>query len=142
MQPGTVHLAVPYDEHWRLTVDGTRIAPRRAFGTTMAFDVPMAGSARLAYDTDASRTVLILIQLVIWIALLVAASRLNPAAWRRWKGPDTVALGGPVVRIDEPIHRPGGGERWSAPAGPVDPLPGAAPEPAPAPAPAPATEPT
>ncbi|MEO5899364.1 MAG: glycosyltransferase family 2 protein [Ilumatobacteraceae bacterium] len=112
VSPGTLHLAVPYDEHWKLTVDGVAVPSRRAFGTTMAFDVTTAGTARLTYDTSPSRTALLLVQLVIWLALLVAASRLNPSAWRRWRGPDVSSLGGPVVTIHDPILRPGGDEPW------------------------------
>jgi GT2 family glycosyltransferase len=112
VSPGTLHLAVPFDARWRLTVDGTRIAPRRAFGTTMAFDVSAAGTARLAYDTSGWRAAMIGLQLLIWLALLAAASRLNPSAWRRWRGPLTPLDGGPVVIIDEPIERPGGAEPW------------------------------
>ena len=48
---GTLHVAVPYDPDWHLTVDGEDVAGRRAFGSTLAFDAPTAGPATLAYDT-------------------------------------------------------------------------------------------
>ncbi len=112
VSPGTLHLAVPFDARWQLTVDGARIAPRRAFGTTMAYDVTAGGTARLTYATSGWRSVLIGLQLLIWLALLAAASRLNPSAWRRWRGPAPPVDSGPVVTIHEPIERPGGVEPW------------------------------
>ena len=54
---GTVHLAVPFDEHWSLSVDGTDVEPRRAFGTTLAFDVDRPGTATLRYEPPSSRGV-------------------------------------------------------------------------------------
>ncbi|MCU1503303.1 MAG: hypothetical protein JWM12_2657 [Ilumatobacteraceae bacterium] len=128
VKPGTLHLAVPYDEHWTLAVDGTAIAPRRAFGTTMAFDMPTGGAAHLAYDTSGSRGVLIAVQVAIWLALLVAASRLNPSSWRRWRGSGTSAPSGPVVTIHDPILRPGGDEPWKSVGAEADEQPASAPE--------------
>lgn len=105
---GTVHVAVPFDERWQLRIDGTDVAARRAFGTTMAFDVGAAGQATLRYDSPGSRTALLVLQLAMWLALLLAASRINPAAWRRWRGGGRVVAGGPVVTMTQPIARPGG----------------------------------
>ncbi len=49
---GTVHVAVPFDDGWKLTVDGASIPARPAFGSTMAFDVPTPGAASLSYSTS------------------------------------------------------------------------------------------
>ena len=51
---------------------------------------------------------LLIVQLVMWVVVLVAASRLSPSTWRRWRGGGRVVAGGPVVTLHEPIVRPGG----------------------------------
>ena len=81
---GTVHVAVPFDTNWRLEVDGSEIAARRAFGTTTAFDVETAGTATLSYSTPGSRTVALLVQFLLWILALFGATRVSiPLARRR-----------------------------------------------------------
>lgn len=82
--PGTVHLAVPFDTNWRLEVDGTSIAPRRAFGTTTAFDVDSSGTAVLSYETAGSRTAALAFQLLVWALAIFGAARVSiPLARRR-----------------------------------------------------------
>jgi GT2 family glycosyltransferase len=81
---GVVHLAVPNDPNWSLTLDGERLAPRRAFGETTAFDVPAAGTGTLRYETPAIRIMLVLVQTALWIAALLLVSRIQlPAARTR-----------------------------------------------------------
>lgn len=72
---GTVTVAVPLDDGWSLRVDGTPAASRPAFGLTTAFEVPGAGEATLEYDTPWSRTFVVIVQLVVWALLLMAALR-------------------------------------------------------------------
>lgn len=74
---GTLHVAVPFDPDWHLRVDGTDVPGRRAFGATMAFDAPTAGNGTLSYDTGLLRPLWIIVQLVLVIALLFAASRVR-----------------------------------------------------------------
>jgi GT2 family glycosyltransferase len=84
LTPGVVHLGVPSDENWSLTVDGERIAPRRAFGQTTAFDVATPGTGALRYETSVVRVLLVLLQTALWIGALVLVSRVRlPAARRR-----------------------------------------------------------
>jgi hypothetical protein len=83
LTPGVVHLGVPSDENWTLTVDGDRITPRRAFGETTAFDVPTAGTGTLRYETPVIRVVLVLFQTALWIAALALVSRIRFPAARR-----------------------------------------------------------
>jgi GT2 family glycosyltransferase len=81
---GVLHIAVPFDDRWRLDVDGVAVEPRRAFGTTTAFDVERAGSATLSYDTANPRTFILMLQAVLWGLVLFAASRISvPLARRR-----------------------------------------------------------
>lgn len=115
---GTLHVAVPYDANWQLTVvtpSGTQqIAGRRAFGSTLAFDVPTAGRATLTYETDTTRAIWLAGQLVVWLALVLAASRLHPSQWLRPGGAgrarraDDRALDAtPVADMTAPIAQPG-----------------------------------
>ena len=77
LRPGVVHLAIPYDTAWTLSVDGTEIAPRRAFGATTAFDVPTAGVGELRYDTSVWRHLLVLLQVVLWVAAIALVTRVR-----------------------------------------------------------------
>jgi hypothetical protein len=107
--PGVVHLAVPYDENWTLEVDGVDIAPRRAFGVTMAFDVETAGVATLAYATPGSRPFVLVFQALVWIAVLFGATRVSVPLARR-RGPlvtdetlITFEDDAPVDGVDPPV---------------------------------------
>jgi GT2 family glycosyltransferase len=90
--PGTLHLAVPYDDSWRLHVSGTDIAPRRAFGTSVAFDVTGSGTAVLRYTRPLSRWAWVLVQALLWMVVVAVAANLrvrrrrdgwvyDPSAW-------------------------------------------------------------
>lgn len=104
---GTLHVGVPYDAHWQLTVDGQRVVGRRAFGSTLAFDVPAAGRATLSYDTDTNRSLWLLGQLVVWLAMAVAASRLRPShLMRRRPASGAVTDRTPVADLTAPIAQP------------------------------------
>ena len=104
VEAGTLHIAVPFDSNWQLTVDGVEVPGRRAFGSTMAFDVPVAGTATLRYNTPVSRTLWVVAQLIVWLALLLAASRLQPAQMvRRWRRSTGVADTSPVVDLTSPL---------------------------------------
>ena len=102
--PGVIHLAVPFDENWSLTVDGVSIEPRRAFGVTTAFDVEMAGSAELSYKTPSSRSLLLALQFALWAIVLFGATRVSLPLARR-SGPlvedeTLIDLGGVVIDAD------------------------------------------
>ena len=107
---GVVHVAVPYDENWTLTVDGESIAARRAFGTTTAFDVEQGGVAVLSYSTSSSRSLAIFVQLLLWCIALFAASRASIPLARR-SGPlvsdETLITFDPDLDDEAPILDPG-----------------------------------
>ncbi len=100
---GTLHIAVPFDSRWRLTVDGVSIEPRRAFGSTLAFDVPTAGSAHLFYDTPISRRLWVVLQALAWAAMLVAASTLRPLAILRRRTSARLLDSSPVADLTAPL---------------------------------------
>jgi GT2 family glycosyltransferase len=74
---GTLHVAVPFDSHWKLTVNGRNVPGRRAFGATLAFDVPVAGNGRLTYETNPLRLGIVALQLLALVALAFAGSRVR-----------------------------------------------------------------
>lgn len=81
--PGVVHLGVPFDDNWSLDVDGESMTVRRAFGETTAFDVPTGGTATLSYDSPLTRTLAVVVQMGLWIAMLVIVSRIRVPISRR-----------------------------------------------------------
>jgi len=71
---GTVHVAVPFDDGWRLRIDGAKLAPRVAFGASTAFDAPIAGVVALSYETSRLRYLFLALQASVWLVLLVLAA--------------------------------------------------------------------
>ncbi len=105
---GVFHVAMPFDNHWQLRVAGDAIAPRIAFGSTMAFDVPTAGQATLSYNTSFTRYAMVIMQIAVWLAVLVVASRLR-WDWLRRRRPELVVDDGPLLSLDatfDPLVRP------------------------------------
>jgi GT2 family glycosyltransferase len=77
LDAGTLHIAVPYDPDWRLSVDGVDVPGRRSFGSTLAFDAPSAGTATLSYESSILRTLWAVLQLLVLVALALASSRVK-----------------------------------------------------------------
>jgi hypothetical protein len=75
LDAGVVHLATPFDDHWRVSVNGDELVPRAAFGLTTAFDASEPGTASLTYSTDGSRNVWLLALAGLWALVAVGASR-------------------------------------------------------------------
>lgn len=115
VQAGTLHVAVPTDDRWQLSVDGQTIASRSAFGSTMGYDIPTPGTATLHYNTPTSRTMLLALQLVVWLALVMAAGRFQPSSLlaggrRRRRGVQTDAV---LLQLTDPFVEPtGDGVPW------------------------------
>ena len=111
LDAGVVHLAIPYDDRWSLSVDGESIPSRRAFGETTAFDVSTPGTGRLQYDSPATRLLLVVFQVGLWALALVVVSRVQVPTGRR--GPllaDDEALidlsSEPLVDTEHPVTAP------------------------------------
>jgi hypothetical protein len=71
--PGTTYLAAPANDRWHLSVNGASVERRPAFGWANAFDVTTAGHATLAYDTPVTRPLLVVLQAVLWVAVIAVA---------------------------------------------------------------------
>jgi hypothetical protein len=108
VQTGTLHVGVPFDERWSLTVDGNAVAPRASFGTATAFDVAAAGRARLEFATPVTRRVLVVIQVLLWLLVTTFASRSNALRWFQPRSPQPPPLQAePGLAMTELIVRPG-----------------------------------
>ncbi len=116
---GVLYMAVPYDNHWHLSVGGSTVAPRVVFGSTLAFDVPTAGQATLRYSTDFGRHLTVIVQLLAWLALAVLASRIR-WDWLRRRRRVPRDDDGPVLRLGD--LGPGDAPLPSAVAALFDPL--------------------
>ena len=80
---GVVHLGLPFDDAWSLSVDGTTIDARRAFGETTAYDVATPGTGELRYDSAALRWMAVLVQVALWLAAIFVAARVRVSVGRR-----------------------------------------------------------
>jgi hypothetical protein len=90
---GVVHFGTPLDEAWRLRVGGEDVAGRLGFGVTTAYDVAAPGAASLDYESPSSRTWWLVLQAVLWVLALVAASRLSvPGRFRIARGRDETLI--------------------------------------------------
>jgi hypothetical protein len=112
---GTVHLAVPFDENWRLDVGGQSVAAAEGFGVMTAYAAPAAGTAELKYSSPSSRTWALLAQALAWLAVLLLASRIQiPARVRSLAGRPARTVGG-----DGPIDLEADEIAWPTEAGDV-----------------------
>ena len=66
VEPGTLHLAVPFSTHWKLTLDGNKIEARPAFGLTNAYDIASAGRIRLGFTSSLIHSISVLLQFAAW----------------------------------------------------------------------------
>ena len=83
VEPGVLHLAIPFDERIELRVDGRPVASRPAFGLTTAFDIERPGTGVLGYEPDTSRGWWRIAQIVLWLAVLVVAAGARSPFGRR-----------------------------------------------------------
>lgn len=108
---GTLHIAVPFDTNWQLAVDGKSVPARRAFGSTLAFDMTSTGQAVLSYDTPVTRDAWVLAQFVVWFALVLTASKVRPLQWlRRRNGSVGVLDYSTIADLRRPLPGPVGDE--------------------------------
>jgi hypothetical protein len=80
LPPGRFHVGVPFDSRWTLELDGQTIQPKASFGTVMHYDIEVGGVGQLNYSNPLSRYIWVFIQLMLWVAVVVAIVKPN---WRR-----------------------------------------------------------
>jgi hypothetical protein len=77
---GPVLTASAASPNWELEVDGRRAERRTAWGWANEFEVARAGTARLRYATPVTRPLWLALQAMLWIAALVALTRIRRRA--------------------------------------------------------------
>ena len=58
-------------------VDDAQLSPRVAFGSSTAFDAPIAGVASLQYQTSPLRYLYLILQALVWLCLLMLAANFS-----------------------------------------------------------------
>ncbi len=105
VQPGVVHVAIPFDPRFTLETDGEAngetIQARPGFGITTAFDIVDPGVGQVAYEQDATRGWWLTVQAVMWLLVLVVASGArSPFARRRTAN----VVDETLIVLDEPLN--------------------------------------
>lgn len=98
---GVFHFAAAVDERWTLSVDGTVVESRPAFGYSSTHELTAPVTAVLEYRTDGARTLWVAVQAGLWALVLVATTRL---LGRLRVGRSVVATSAPtepVIAIDD-----------------------------------------
>lgn len=96
VDPGVLHFATALDDRWWVKVADERIEAQPGFGLTTAFDlreISPGTTASLGYDRPLSRSIWVVFQALVWLAVAVAASSLRPRLPRRLRtaaGDETV----------------------------------------------------
>lgn len=96
---GVLHLGVPFDRSWSVSLDGVELEGRAGFGVTTAFDVPSPGTLEIVYDRPLSRPLILLAVAGLWVAAIAALMRRDPTD----RGGGTSAVRTTVDRTVEPI---------------------------------------
>ena len=98
VEPGTVHLAVPFSTHWKLTLDGNTIEARPAFGLTNAYDITNAGRIRLGFESSLIHSLSVLLQFAAWCVVAFFALA-RPKRRARARTSISSALDAPVMKF-------------------------------------------
>jgi hypothetical protein len=75
--PGPVLTASAASPNWELEVDGHRAERRTSWGWANEFEVDRAGPARLRYGTPVTRPLWLTLQVLLWVAAVVALMRMR-----------------------------------------------------------------
>jgi hypothetical protein len=103
VQPGTVHLGVPYTSRWKLTANGQDIAARPAFGLTNAYDIPTESLVTLTFQSSVIHMALILVQFVVWcVVAFIAFSRRRNFMRRLNRNVSNDHVQSPVISMQGP----------------------------------------
>jgi GT2 family glycosyltransferase len=120
LDAGTLAVAIPFDARWTLRVDDADVEGRPAFGSTTAFDAPVAGAATLTYGTSPTRPLVVFLQALAWLVLLVVASRFDGSSFRRRRAAPASDVS-TVLSFDDGVT-PAGAEPILEPPAPVEPV--------------------
>jgi len=98
VKPGTLHLAVPFSTHWKLTLDGNKVEARPAFGLTNAYDVASAGRIRLGFESSLVHSFAVLLQFAAWCVVAFFAL-VRPRRRPRRNSSTSAIVDAPVMRF-------------------------------------------
>jgi hypothetical protein len=98
---GTLHIAVPFTSRWKVSVGGTEIPARPAFGLTTAFDIAQPGRATVSYASTTVHAVLILLQFVAWCLVLFIAMSRGRFSLRRSRPAQAIVINEPAIVMSE-----------------------------------------
>jgi hypothetical protein len=98
VEPGTVHLAVPFSSRWKLTLDGSAIEARPAFGLTNAYDIANAGRIRLGFESSFFHSFAVLLQFAAWCVVAFFAL-VRPRRRTRRNSSTSSIVDAPVMRF-------------------------------------------
>jgi GT2 family glycosyltransferase len=98
-----VLVAEAHSDHWKLHIDGGSATEDKPFGWATGYSVTDGGRASLHYETSPLRYLLLLVQVLVWLALLRALVRirLSPGAEPR-SAPRQPAGGGEDLDEEAP----------------------------------------
>lgn len=103
VEPGTLHLAVPYTSQWKVTVDGKNIPSRPAFGLTNGYDIDSPGLAVISFASSRLHSILVVLQFAAWsVVVFIAFSRRRRRILRR---DAPVAFDSPIISLTEEATR-------------------------------------
>jgi GT2 family glycosyltransferase len=80
---GVLHLGVPFDRSWSVSLDGVELEARPGFGVTSAVDVPGPGTLEIAYSPPVGRPFALAAVAALWISTIVALTRRDASGRRR-----------------------------------------------------------
>ena len=93
-------MGYPYDDRWKLVVDGDGVDFGASFGSVMAANVDSGGEATLSYDTSIGRIVWVLLQIVLCGVLVCGAVRPRIMRRRRTTSRDALeATATPIIAL-------------------------------------------
>jgi hypothetical protein len=98
VEPGTIHLAVPFSSRWKLTLDGNKIEARPAFGLTNAYDIASAGRIRLGFESSFFHSFAVLLQFAAWCVVAFFAL-VRPRRRSRRNSSTSSIVDAPVMRF-------------------------------------------
>ena len=98
VEPGTVHLAVPFSTHWKLTLNGNKIEARPAFGLTNAYDIASAGRIRLGFESSRIHSLAVLLQFSVWCVVAFFAL-VRPRTRSRRNSSVSPVIDAPVMKF-------------------------------------------
>ena len=110
VQGESVLLAEAVDPRWELTVDGTAVARRTAFGWATAWDLAAPGQGSFRYRTAASRYAIVLVQILLGVlALLLIRTWRHGPPFGRYLARRRVAASPATTVIDLTAEPPDAG---------------------------------